>query len=153
MINEIRKTKIEVIPFRGSSGVFMPNGEDIKGRKNEDYFMNLKAQGWWTLRTRFQNTYRAVVKKINLGTGPGEVDPDSLIVIPSKLKHRAKLCMELSQPTGRPNSVGKIVIDKQPDDTKSPNLADAVMMRYARMKSGLIISEAAVTRARMMGRK
>jgi hypothetical protein len=60
--------------------------------------------------------------------------------------------MELSQPTGKPNSIGKIVVDKQPDDVKSPNLADGVMMRYARMKSGLIVSEAAVQRAKMLGR-
>ena len=38
--------------------------------------------------------------------------------------------MELSQPTYTVNGVGKIVIDKAPEGTKSPNLADAVMIAY-----------------------
>ena len=42
-----------------------------------------------------------------------------------------KLLTELSQPTYKQNDVGKIVINKKPDGMPSPNLADAVMMRFA----------------------
>ena len=41
------------------------------------------------------------------------------------------LVAELSQATYETNGVGKIVINKTPDGMKSPNLADAVMMRFA----------------------
>jgi hypothetical protein len=47
--------------------------------------------------------------------------------------------MELSQPTWSKNAVGKILVDKQPEGTKSPNLADAVMINYAPMDSSLDI--------------
>ena len=44
----------------------------VPGRLNRDFFANLKAQSWWSLRQRFERTYRAVVRGI-------EVDPDSII--------------------------------------------------------------------------
>ena len=116
---------IVVSAFRGSESVFDPEGEDVKGRKNEDYFKNCKSQGWWGLRLRFERTYRAVVEG-------HAFDPDQLIVIPSDLPLRAKLVAELSQPTYRLDTAGKILIDKAPDGAKSPNLADSVMIRFAR---------------------
>ncbi len=42
-----------------------------------------------------------------------------------------KLIVELSQPTYSVNGVGKIVVDKKPDGTKSPNLADSAMIAFA----------------------
>jgi phage terminase large subunit len=137
VINEGRdgsRKKIDVDAFRGSASVFDPEKEDVKGRKNEDFFANLKAQSWWSLRTRFQNTFRAI-KDGRAG------DPDKLISIPGNLPHRAKLCMELSQPTYSLNTAGKIVVDKTPDGARSPNLGDAVMIRFASMtKAPMIIS-------------
>ncbi|EBZ0800660.1 TerL protein, partial [Salmonella enterica subsp. enterica serovar Abony] len=47
------------------------------------------------------------------------------------------LIIELSQPTYSINGVGKIVVDKQPDGTRSPNLADSAMISYAPMDSSL----------------
>ena len=32
----------------------------VEGRTNADFFANLKAQSWWALRQRFQNTHRAL---------------------------------------------------------------------------------------------
>jgi hypothetical protein len=40
--------------------------------------------------------------------------------------------MELSQPTYSKNGVGKILINKAPDGTRSPNLADTVMIRFSK---------------------
>jgi hypothetical protein len=57
ILNEGRKRKVDVLPFRGSGAVNDPEGEDVRGRKNQDYFANAKAQAWWALRTRFQKTY------------------------------------------------------------------------------------------------
>ena len=51
-----------------------------------------------------------------------------------------KLTVELSQPTWEPNQIGKMVVNKQPDDSKSPNLADAVMMVKSGARRRMIIN-------------
>ncbi|MEC7119865.1 MAG: terminase, partial [Pseudomonadota bacterium] len=114
---------IKVDPFAGSAAVFEPEKEMVKGRKNKDFFSNLKAQSWWMLRMRFQNTFRAI--------NDIEYDPEMIISIPSDLPERAQLMVELSQPTYTKNGSGKIVVDKQPDSAKSPNRADSVMICYS----------------------
>lgn len=126
--------KITVTPFWGSGAVHEPDREMVKGRSNKDYFANFKAQSWWALRLRFYNTYKAVIDN-------KPYQPDEIISISSKLKDLSRLTMELSQPTYGPNSVGKIIIDKQPDGTKSPNLADAVMIAYSPVKRPMTINK------------
>jgi hypothetical protein len=142
LMNERRAvhTKIEVTPFRGSAAVFRPEAQDVKGRKNEDYFANAKAQAWWSLRTRFQKTYRML-------QGEATYSTDELISIPSKLPLRNRLVSELSQPTWSPNLAGKIVIDKAPDGMKSPNLADSVMMRFSPVRRPMHVSAELLARA------
>lgn len=143
VLNDQRKAQrgrrlINVTAFRGSGAVsapekFIPSAHpgEIRsmesGRKNKDYFANAKAQEWWELRTRFQRTYRAVEQG-----GLGGYQVDDLICIDSKLPLLTKLTMELSQPTYSLNIAGKILVDKAPDGHKSPNLADSVMICYAR---------------------
>ncbi|MEL5656480.1 TerL protein [Serratia ureilytica] len=144
VINENRETEdiptIVAVPFRGSGAVFDPEGEAVRGdngrpaRLNKDFFANAKAQGWWSLRTRFQKTYRAVTEGM-------EFDPDEIISISGTMKKKDKLVIELSQPTYTVNGVGKIVVDKKPDGTKSPNLADSTMIAYAPMEMPMLISD------------
>ncbi|MFX5825438.1 terminase [Acinetobacter baumannii] len=128
VINEQQREKgwdeVNVEPFRGSGAVHDPEGEIVEKRLNKDFFANLKAQSWWWLRLLFQNTYRAL--------NGMEYDPDMLISISSQIeeKERTKLIMELSQPTYTKNTVGKILVNKQPDGTMSPNSADAVMICF-----------------------
>jgi phage terminase large subunit len=143
VLNEKRDRyhKIEVVAFRGSGGVFRPEYEDVKGRKNIDYFANYKAQGWWALRRRFMATYRAVVEKM-------PCKPDDIISISSACPLAQKLITELSQPTCTFNTVGKIVIDKAPDGLPSPNLADCCMMQFAPMRPPLVFTTATVAKAR-----
>ncbi|EMF3851666.1 TerL protein, partial [Salmonella enterica] len=57
------------------------------------------------------------------------------------MKNKDRLVTELSQPTWSKNTVGKILVDKQPDGTKSPNLADSVMIAYAPMEMSIVISD------------
>jgi len=132
-INESREHKILVNPFRGSGEVVNPTGDPYeiskvtmraKGRTNEDYFANAKAQGWWSLRRRFQKTYKAVMEG-------AEFDKDEIISIPSNLPERAKLLIELSQPTYTEDKVGRLLVVKAPENSLSPNRADAVMIAYA----------------------
>jgi hypothetical protein len=133
IINERRdgsgEKQIAVNAFRGSEAVDKPEAQAIPGRKNKDMFANRKAQAWWMLRKRFQNTYRAV----NDGIMPE--DENELISINPKFPLLNQLVMELSQPTYSINGVGKILVDKQPDGTKSPNLADSVMIVYSSSNS------------------
>jgi hypothetical protein len=131
---------LTVVGFRGSEGVHEPEGvvegtigtEGDKGRTNQDYFANRKAQGWWSLRKRFQRTFRWVVGGIPCA-------PDDIISLSSKNPDLMKLVAQLSQPVYRTNEVGKMVVDKAPRNLKtpmkSPNEGDAVMMRYAPMET------------------
>jgi hypothetical protein len=128
VLNEHRGGKpLTVQTFRGSDAVFNPDGEDVKGRLNKDYFANRKAQAWFNLRRRFQMTFRAVTG----AEGSEEIDLERVISIPSALPLLNKLTSELSQPTWSLTPTGKVKVDKAPDGVRSPNLADAIMMLYA----------------------
>ncbi len=140
VINAKRVRKIKFEPFRGSGAVVDPEGDPFKnsnetkgpdkGRTNEDFFANYKAQSWWSLRRRFQLTHRAVVEKL-------VVSPDDIISLSSTLPDINRLILEISQPTYSQNNVGKILIDKTPDGGRSPNLADSVMIAFAPAKKRL----------------
>lgn len=147
VINEQRvvdgRPRIEVQPFRGSAEGMDPEREDVKGRKNKDYFANRKAQSWFALRRRFETTWRAITAPtVAAAQGWG---PDDIISLSSSLGMLTKLMAELSQPTYTLNTVGKIVIDKAPDGTRSPNLADAIMILFGRAsRPPMRISDAAL---------
>lgn len=129
---KIRKLRIE--QFRGSAAVLDPEREIIEGRKNKDFFQNYKAQSWWALRFRFQEAFRAASGQ--------PYDPDKLISLDAGIKELSRLKSELSQPTWTVNLAGKIVIEKAPDDTMSPNLGDMVMMLFAPKRPALKINAA-----------
>ena len=140
-----RKRQLLTEAFRGSAAVDEPEAEDVRGRANEDFFANRKAQAWWSLRSRFLNTWRAVTK--------GEVAAhDDLISLPVGLQHLGRLTVELSQPTYHLNPVGKVVVDKTPDGVKSPNLADALMMQFSgHRRRGVVVTAAALGRLARAG--
>ena len=140
-INLLRSAdrKLLVVSFRGSESPLNPEklgpGTD---RTNEDFFSNRKAQSWWELRQRFKNVHRWIVE--------GKAcSPDDIISIAPNCTNRDKLMTELSQPTYDLNNAGKIVVNKTPEGSRSPNLADSVMMRYSKNKhTQLIITGADV---------
>lgn len=141
VINAKRKaagqSKVTFNPFRGSGEIVDPKGNPFqgtdegkdgeKGRTNLDFFYNAKAQGWWSLRRRFQQTYRAVVEGLPF-------NPEDIISISSQITEYNKLIVELSQPTYSQTNNGKIIVDKMPDGARSPNLADSVMIAFAPRK-------------------
>ncbi|MFC2997653.1 terminase [Acinetobacter sichuanensis] len=138
VINELQREKglpeVNVDSFRGSGSVYEPDDEMVEGRKNQDFFANLKAQSWWWLRIRFQETFRAIDGR--------EYDPDMLISLDSNAlndRELALLTTELSQPTYTKNGTGKILVNKQPDGTASPNRADSVMICFNPQVSSLDI--------------
>lgn len=123
--------RIKLFSFRGSGEVLSPKTQMISGRFNEDIFLNAKSQAWWSLRLRFLETYRAVIEKLPF-------DKEKIISISSSCNNYLKLVTELSQPTYSTNQNGKILIDKMPDGSRSPNLADAVMMLFAPYSRGFV---------------
>jgi phage terminase large subunit len=145
VINERRQRakarQVRAVGYRGSEAVVDPEGivegtigtEGDKGRRNEDYFANHKAQSWWALRKRFQKTYRWVRYIETNGEEGALAKPDDIISLSPKNPNLMKLVSELSQATFKQNDLGKIVIEKKPEGTKSPNQADAVVIQYAPM--------------------
>lgn len=149
VINDARAAagvhEIVAKPFRGSGEVYKPDvaipsavpgtSKDRIERKNGDFFLNAKAQGWWELRVRFQRTFRAVQARLEFQKSPGgewelPYAVDDLIVL-RRFTELPKLLLELSQPTFTLSTAGKIVVDKTPAGARSPNLADSLMIRFA----------------------
>lgn len=125
--------QIKLSAFHGGGKVFKPLAEYVKGRTNESFFDNLKAQSWWLLRDRFKLTHEAVTEG-----KPYKID--DLIVIRGKMPQISRVITELSQPTYKRSTRGKIQIDKAPDGTKSPNIADSIMIAFAPLRGGLKLS-------------
>jgi hypothetical protein len=124
VINSTRGGKpIMFTAFRGSASPDRPEGSDVEGRKNKEMFLNKKAQGWWALRCRFERTYKWVTGGVACGA-------DDIISLSRELPGLQQLVLELSQPTYTTTTAGRILIDKQPEGSKSPNRADAVMLLY-----------------------
>ena len=109
--------------YKGSWGVAFPKDIFASELRNEDVFKNLKAQSWWHVRVLFENTFKAI-------TTGAKYDQSEMISLDSNMPLLQRLVAELSQPT-RIDKQGKIMINKKPDGTKSPNLADAVVMSYS----------------------
>jgi phage terminase large subunit len=108
--------------------VHITDSRDELPPMNKDFYKNLKAQGYWQLRRRFENTYKAITQ--------GEIFPhEELISIPSGIENRAQLENELSQPTYSEDSAGRIIVDKTPEGTKSPNLSDSAVMAHFKLKT------------------
>lgn len=139
-INEHRASiglkQMHVTPFRASGAVLDPESIAQKtDRKNEDFFENAGIQAAWALRFRFEATYRAVVK--------GEpFNPDDIISISSDFPEVDALCMELSQPTYGQAKSGKLLLEKKPDGSKSPNFFDCTLQLFGPSKVEMIISPA-----------
>lgn len=124
---------LTLVPWNAAAAPEDPDGYveagDNNSPPNRDFYANLKAQGWWQLRRRFERTHRAVTEGI---TYP----PDDLISLPSDLPLLRQLEKELSQPTAGRSGAMKLLINKTPEGTRSPNLSDAVMMAYWPIQGG-----------------
>lgn len=145
---------IRFYPWNAAAEVLKPEGRVIEHDKespiNKDFYGNLKAQAWWQLRRRFEKTYRALQK---LDGDPDQQDftwtPDELISIPSTLPNLRKIEKELSQPTASQGARMKLIVDKTPEGTRSPNLADAIVMAFWPVnKQPMIVSGQLLHRSR-----
>ena len=134
-LDKLWPKNIRLVPWNAAETPINPLGRVIEGDadslKNEDYYGNLKAQGWRELAMRFWRTFQAVTMGI-------KHPPDKLISISSKIPANLLRTMrkEISQPVMTKNTKLKLIVDKTPDGTKSPNIGDTVMMCYWPARSG-----------------
>ncbi len=127
------KEGIHMIAWHSGYPVQNPLGrlveDDPESPKNKDYFGNLKAQAWWSLRRRFERTFRV------LNEPDFTYDPRDLIILNPQHPLIHKIKKELSQPRRTEDSKLKIIIDKMPEGMKSPNIADSIVMAYFPIKA------------------
>lgn len=114
-------------PWNAGAGVVNPFyriiPDDDQSALNKDFFGNMKAQAWWSMRTRVYKTWRAIKF--------GDVYPaDELVSFDSDMPLLMQLLKELAQPTEGKSSGLRMIIEKKPNGTRSPNLADACIMAY-----------------------
>jgi phage terminase large subunit len=125
---------LAVTAWNGGFGVQEPDERidpaNAMSPKNKDHYQNLKAQAWMRLRKRFQNAYQASIGQ--------PYDPDEIVSISKAIPERirAQFCDELSQPEQKLSGTGKLMVDKQPSGTKSPNLADPAAMIFTPLGGG-----------------
>lgn len=130
----------KIIPWTASAEVVDPFGFVDKpapgdlshqGPKNKDFFQNFKAQAWWAIKKRFHQAWRC---REGL-----DFDSDNIISINPDIpvNKLRMLVSELSQPVRKESVAGKTMIDKAPKGSKSPNVADAVIIAAypAKMKT------------------
>lgn len=126
---------VRFVPWNAGAKVLNPDENVIKGDRNtplnKDFYGNFKAQGWWDLRRRFERTFRAITEGV-------VYDPSDLISLPSDLPLLRKIEKELSQPVAVKDSRMRLIVDKTPPGTRSPNLADMIVMLYFPVKSGFL---------------
>lgn len=96
--------------------------DEVPPPSNKEYYANLKAQSWIRLAHRMENTYRAITELISF-------EPGELFSISSDIPKLKQLKKEMCQPTmGRAAGSIKVLVNKTPKGTKSPNMGDAVVM-------------------------
>lgn len=117
------------VPWNAGAAVLNPDDPVIEGDRdsptNSDHYANLKAQATWSLRNRFERTFRVVAHG-------EEFPPDQLTSISSEIpsEMRLRLIDELTQLRRRPTANLKEGILKKPDGSRSPDLADTVIQNY-----------------------
>ncbi|MFG1260043.1 hypothetical protein V5F79_22205 [Xanthobacter flavus] len=127
--DEDKLTKgLRLVPWSAAAEVLDPEGHVEPGDRetpiNKDFYQNLKAQAWWQLRRRFERTWRAINE-------PGFTwEPDELVSISSDMPLLRQVEKELSQATAGKSASMKLLVNKTPEGTRSPNLADAIVMAF-----------------------
>ena len=97
-------------------------GFSAPGIRNRDFFHNFKAQAWWTVGQMFYRSYQM---------RQGESIQGEFISISEEINEstRIKITNELSRPTyKRSESTEKVIVNKAPDNQRSPNIGDSIVI-------------------------
>lgn len=119
--------QIKFVPWNAGAAVEAPYDRVISGDNdsplNKDFFYNRKAQAWWSVRSRFYKTYKNIKD--------GVIYPvDELISLDGSMPLLHQLMKEFAQPTKGESTNLRTLVNKKPDGTKSPNLADAAIQAF-----------------------
>lgn len=119
-----RPDGLEMVPWNGGAAVLNPDDRtepsNPRSPLNKDQYHNLKAQAWFWAAKLFRNAFAA--------RNGRPYDPELIVSLSPEIANLAQLQDELSQPQQKPSATGKTMVDKQPDNAKSPNMADCVVM-------------------------
>lgn len=133
---------LHLVPWNAGGKVLHPGDRvvpaDNQSPRNKDFYTNLKAQAWWHVRSVVYNTHSAITGKGKYDAESGEIklpdgstyDIDDLFSIDGQLPLLYKVVKELCQATASRGSKLKLLVDKAPEGTKSPNIADSIVMAY-----------------------
>lgn len=118
---------INLFPWNAGAGVVNPYEriipDDDESPMNKDLYGNMKAQAWWSIRSRFYKTFKNITEGILYPV-------DELISLDSNMTLLHQLMKELAQPTRGENGSLRTIVNKKPAGMKSPNLADAGIMMF-----------------------
>lgn len=126
---------INFIPWNAGGKVINPAFRVIPGDDqsltNGDFFYNFKAQSWWSLRTRFYKTWR-IITALEAGEPVPNYPAEELISLDCAGlgEMLMPLMKELAQPTKGESSGLRMIVEKTPEGTRSPNMGDAVCMVF-----------------------
>jgi len=133
IIDEKLKNIPKFVAWNAGAGVLNPYDRlipnDIESLTNKDFFGNIKAQAWWSLYTRFYKTWKCI-QALEAGEPVPNYEANELISIDGNIKLLEQLVEELGQATRGTSAGLKTIVDKTPDGTRSPNIADAVVMCF-----------------------
>jgi phage terminase large subunit len=130
--NAQRGHNLDFFKFDAGGAILNPDRLYQPQVKNKDYFLNLKAQAWWTMADRMKETFNAVTKGMHY-------NPENIISISSNIQGLEALKEQLCTPRKTHNPQYKNKVESKEELKKrginSPNLADAFIMAYAQTKN------------------
>lgn len=101
---------------------------DKESIRNKDFFTNLRAQAAWKLRQLCHNSYKVRYEG-------ADIHSDDCLALSSDMEGLEELVTEMSQPTYVTNpNTNKIVINKTPDGTQSPNRFDSLVINVSPLR-------------------
>ena len=113
-----------------NSGQLVEPG-DKESIRNKDFFTNLRAQAAWKLRQLCHNSYKVRYEN-------ADISPDDCLALSSEMEGLEELVTEMSQPTYVTNpNTNKILINKTPDGTQSPNRFDGLVINVSPLRPDL----------------
>ncbi len=127
--DDLKVRKIPCIDYHGGGEKVDPDQRnELLGRTNAEAFANRRAQDWYAIRTKCENTYNAVEK--GAYTNPSDMISFDSQKIDSRTLENMKA--ELSRPQRKYDGAGKIRVESKAEmksrGVSSPNLADCVAM-------------------------
>jgi hypothetical protein len=127
--NELKRANIiinmKIKGYNAGCKPLNPDGVEYGDKTNRELFENVKSQVSFKLRTMFMNTHKYMI---------GEDHDKSKILSFKNFPDNTlfnKFSRELSQPQHKLSLTGKIIIDKKPSGSKSPNLNDCFQIALA----------------------